>query len=225
MPVKKTKITLSDKELELVNNTDWILTKKIIIRKVYALFEEAAITMQSILYKSKNVLPETVTCLQPKITRGENYLNLPYVVLDYPGFFTKKNSFAIRTIFWWGNFFSIQLLTSGIFKEHVSDELNNRFLHLKEKEYYLCISEDRWQHHFDMTNYVPLSDLQENEYRKILDTKPFIQIGKKIPLDKWDTVPFFVEQSFAELIMLLGTSYPNDGTDLSPDIPITGSGL
>ncbi len=33
-----TKITLSDKELSLVQNSEWILTKQVIIQKVYDLF-------------------------------------------------------------------------------------------------------------------------------------------------------------------------------------------
>jgi hypothetical protein len=35
-----TKIALSEKELQLVCDTDWILTKHSIIQKVYALFGE-----------------------------------------------------------------------------------------------------------------------------------------------------------------------------------------
>ena len=49
----------------------------------------------------------------PKIAKGENYLQLPYVLLDYPRCFDKENIFAIRTMFWWGNFFSITLHLSG----------------------------------------------------------------------------------------------------------------
>ena len=36
------KVTLSPKELELVNNADWILTKNHIIAKVYNLFSALA---------------------------------------------------------------------------------------------------------------------------------------------------------------------------------------
>ena len=58
-------------------------------------------------------LPEAVIQSSPKITRGENYQLLPYVILDYPRCFQKEQVFAIRTMFWWGKGISITLHVSG----------------------------------------------------------------------------------------------------------------
>ena len=44
--IEKTKIALSSKELELVCNKEWILTKQIIIEKVYQLFGALASSME-----------------------------------------------------------------------------------------------------------------------------------------------------------------------------------
>ena len=38
-------------------------------------------------------------------------------MLDYPALFKKDEIFALRTMFWWGNFMSITLLLSGGYKE------------------------------------------------------------------------------------------------------------
>jgi hypothetical protein len=54
-----------------------------------------------------------IQCLNGKISRGENYQLLPYIILDYPSYFSRNNIFAVRTMFWWGNFFSITLHLSG----------------------------------------------------------------------------------------------------------------
>ena len=45
--MNKTKIQLSAEEMKLVLNGDWILTKNRVIEKVYALFGELALGMQS----------------------------------------------------------------------------------------------------------------------------------------------------------------------------------
>ena len=96
---KETKITLSSKELELICNSDWILTKHIIIDKVYQLFGKLAVSMQERVRQIASTLPREAAESNPKISRGENYRGLPYVMLDYPRHFTKESTLAMRTFF------------------------------------------------------------------------------------------------------------------------------
>src|SRR5260221_13450433 len=128
---QETKITLSPKERELVCNTDWILTKHAIIDKVYQLFGEQATFMQYYIEKEKAQLQKEISIIAPKISKGENYGKLPYVMLDYPRYFDKENTLAIRTMFWWGNFFSIHLQLSGKFKQNALADLQNNFEELQ----------------------------------------------------------------------------------------------
>ena len=144
----KTKITLSAKELELVSNKEWILTKRVIIEKVCQLFAMLASSMQQYTLTNASVLPDEVGAIDPKISKGENYLQLPYVMLDYPRYFTKADTLAIRTFFWWGNFFSIHLQLSGIYKEAVMPSLVDKFYELQKMGYSICIGKDPWNHHF-----------------------------------------------------------------------------
>ena len=102
----KAKITLSAKEAELIANSDWILTKNEIIQKVKFLLADLQLKQQHILNLHPGILPEEVTAIPAKISRGENYLGLPWLILDYPRLFGKEDQFAIRTMFWWGHFFS-----------------------------------------------------------------------------------------------------------------------
>ena len=81
------KLSLSADELELVCNKDWILTKKIVIDKVYFLMGEVSQKMQQCVDHNKSMLPAVVVESSPKISRGENYRGLPYVMLDYPRYF------------------------------------------------------------------------------------------------------------------------------------------
>ena len=127
MTNNKTKLTLSPKEQELVCNTEWILTKQTITEKIVLLFSELLISMQQITTAQKGNLPAMIFVTDPKISRGENYKGLPYIILDYPRYFSKENTLAIRTLFWWGNFFSINLQLSGKIKNDMLANLVLQF--------------------------------------------------------------------------------------------------
>src|ERR1043166_6396414 len=100
-----TKVQFSTDELALVEDPTWILTKNNIIIKVCDLFSEIAEKMKQVVETTK--LREEIIQRTSKISRGENFKGFPYVVLDYPRLFTEENVFAIRTLFWWANYFSV----------------------------------------------------------------------------------------------------------------------
>jgi hypothetical protein len=102
------KLSLSADELELVCNKDWILTKKMVVDKVYLLLGGLSQQMQDYIESNQLLLPAVVTQSSPKISKGENYLGLPYVMLDYPRYFKSNDTLAIRTFFLVGEFFQHQ---------------------------------------------------------------------------------------------------------------------
>ena len=108
-----TNVELSKNELELVTNSEFILTKNRIIEKVYNMFGALSETYKETLNEHTALLPTEVFASSPKIYKGENYLQLPYVMMDYPRIFLKDDVFAVRSFFWWGNYFSITLHLSG----------------------------------------------------------------------------------------------------------------
>src|ERR1700741_5135925 len=121
------KVTLSPNELELVNNAGWILTKNAIIGKVYTLFGQLSEGYREELEKHPLLSMEGVDMRSPKISKGEQYEGLPWVILDHPRYFTTTDTFAIRSFFWWGKFCSITLQLSGIFCEKYGSALQQYF--------------------------------------------------------------------------------------------------
>src|SRR4051812_8041543 len=103
------KVQLSPEELRLVQNTEWILTKREIIKKIYDLFGEVHNVMRKEISENPDLFPQNIIGRSGKISKGENYRGLPYLILDYPASFERDNAFALRTMFWWGNFFSVTL--------------------------------------------------------------------------------------------------------------------
>jgi len=199
-----TKIALSDKELELVCDTSWILTKHAVIQKVYTLFGEALQQMQSITAGNQLYLPAEWCAHSPKIAKGENYRLLPYVMLDYPRYFSKADTIAVRTFFWWGHFFSVSLQLSGVFKNQAEDTLLHHYEWLKSMGFSVCINDDPWEHDFGELNFVLVDQLTKEQFSGMLQRK-FVKIAKKLPVQEWNSAPGFIASVFAELVELLKT--------------------
>jgi hypothetical protein len=187
-------VKLSKEELALVTDADFILTKNRIIQKVYQLFGNLS---EEFRERSKQ-LPSSFLTISPKIAKGENYQGLPWVMLDYPRAFSKTDVFAIRCFFWWGKFFSITLQIQGSNKANYSDSIKSH-LAANPEEWWICIADDPWQHHFDRNNYCQYN-VELN-----LSTLPFIKLAKKIPLEQWDHSYDFFSVTFQEILQMLGT--------------------
>src|SRR5580765_673129 len=142
--MNEAKIQFSSEELILAANADLILTKNRIIGKIRDLFAALAKEMEITL--SQVSLPQEIKQTTAKISRGENYRGLPYIVLDYPRLFTKENVCAIRTLFWWANYFSITLHLKGKYKEMFLEKIKKNRSVVAESDFFINITANEWQH-------------------------------------------------------------------------------
>lgn len=195
------KLTLSTEELQLVTDTGFILTKQKIIHKANLLLGKQAAFAQQ--YLATCNLPEFIKQSSPKIAKGENYLQLPWLMLDYPRIFDKENVFAIRTLFWWGNFFSCTLHISGRYKKQFATTLAANIYKLPQQLFFIAIGKDEWQHHFEADNFAPLNTITNKNVEDIIREKPFIKIACRFTLQQWDEMPGLLQQSFITLLALL----------------------
>jgi len=200
-----TNVELSKNELELVCNSEFILTKNRIIAKAHNLFGLLSEAYKTTLNNYKDILPPEVFATSPKIYKGENYLSLPYVLMDYPRVFSKDDVFAIRSFLWWGNFFSITLHLSGRFLQAFKHNIGYALKEQHPEDYFVCINNEQWQHHFEKTNYAALN---ETGFESIFE-KPFFKLSKKLALKDWEKAPAFFETNYAGFLQLLApVNYP-----------------
>lgn len=197
--MNETKIRLSTKELELIRNADIILTKNAVMKKMQGLLEELQVEHQELL-SNTDLLPEEVKRCGPKISKGENYLGLPYLVLDQPRYFEIDNIFAIRTMFWWGRFFSITLQLSGRYKNAYQSGLINHYDALKNNDYYYCVSDDQWKHHLEEDNYRPLKNISREELTRSNGERSFLKLAKKIDLDNLENIQNILDGEYRKLL-------------------------
>ena len=191
-----TKVTLSNTEMNHVLNQSIFLTKNDVIQKVYLMFQQAHEFYQKEVQTIPQ-LPKELKATNGKISKGENYFQQPWVMLDAPNYFKGNDVFALRTFFWWGNFMSINFLVMGIWVDEVKCCL------LKEKnnyeEWFICINENPWQHHFEKDNMKKMNECSVEE----LENLTFIKLAKKIPLQEWDNIDIFLQESFVALKPLM----------------------
>jgi len=195
-----TKLTLSGKQLSLVKDTEWIFTKQLIIEKVYALFGNCIPEIRDKILTIGAVVPPEVISSVPKIYKGESYLQLPYVMLDYPRCFNGADIFAIRTMFWWGNFFSITLHLSGKYKSDLEQKLTVAKL---SGDFFIGINDDQWAHHFMESNYVAANNFTELQRTEVLLQKPFLKLALKFNLDDWNKMNVQLMEGYGKVAALL----------------------
>ena len=113
-----------------------------------------------------------------KISKGDNYQGLPYVVLDYPAVFSRDQVFAYRSMFLWADCFAFTWHFSGDGLNTVREKLVAGADQLFDASVFICINSDPWQHHYEEDNYV----LFTSDLLPILENHTFIKISGKIPL-------------------------------------------
>jgi hypothetical protein len=189
---------LTPDEASLVENSSWLLIKHRIIGKVYGVFGALSETYSGILEEYAEFIPKEVTVVSPKIYKGEQYRQLPYVMLDQPRFFQHDDTFAIRTFFWWGNNFSIHLLLGGKYKVMYEERLQSHIKDSSMDNWYIGVSQDPWQHHFEQDNYLSIHDLKNKN--GTVQNGNYLKLGRWHPVSDWKGAFAFLVTSYKQLL-------------------------
>lgn len=197
------KIRLSQKEIELINNADWILTKNAILKKVDHFLSALQVKQKEWLDTKDCDLPSELLQSSPKISKGEYYNGLPYRILDFPKVFNQSEIFAIRTMFWWGHFFSVTIHLAGTYKAQYEHTIIGSYSFLKTAGFYCCINKDQWEHHFGEANFKVIENLSEKEFEKTVRGSTFCKISYKAPLQRFDAVEKHLLTAFKKIIEML----------------------
>ena len=201
---EQTKIQLSTFEMELLSNSEWILTKNLVVKKAQRLLEKVQEKILEHVKESSVSLPQEVIIISPKISKGENYNGLPWLILDYPRYFKKEKVFAIRTMFWWGNFFSTTLHLSGEYKERYSSGIVQSYEDLCKNEFFTCIHDEQWHHHFEKENYLPVKNFTAIDFADQINTRSFIKLSCQLSFLQWNDAPDLLSESFIRITNWLG---------------------
>lgn len=194
------KITLSALEAMLVNNTEWILTKHTVMQKAGGLLAaQVPVINKAFIEQLPGTLAALAAC-KPRVFKGERYRDLPYVILDYPAIFSKTAVFALRTMFWWGNFISVTLHLSGEYKSLCTAALQEN-LKNTPLPFFISTGKEEWEHHFGEDNYCRLSEAGERD-KKIVQPS-FLKIALQYDLHRWDEMNELLPVAYSNLAGIL----------------------
>jgi hypothetical protein len=196
------KIQLSAEEMQLVGNSAWILTKHRVIEKVYLLFGALSEQMQQGLEEKKWQLPAVLLQPAPKISKGEQYEALPYVVLDYPRVFSRENVFAVRSFFWWGHYFSITLHLKGSFRQQYWPALVAAIAQKKLEGFYLSNTGNEFSFNLNSRHYMPVKAGITG-----MDSSGagpgFVKLSYRVSFEHWDRAAEKLMAAFGQLMDII----------------------
>lgn len=191
----------SGQELNYLHDTHFLLTKRTITQQLEKLLAE---TQQELSVK----LQEQQYLLLPgiqktgKISRGENYKGLPYLILDYPRLLSKEDVFAFRTMFWWGHFFSCTLHLQGKSMDLYRSALIDTLYRKKHPDLYICVHTSPWEYHYEPDNYQLVDNLSADKLNKLLQNN-FCKISRKASLDHYPRLREFTLNCLQEFLTFL----------------------
>ncbi len=151
---------------------------------MYGMLEETRSALEGELLQQWETVVKFHKPGKGKISKGDNYQQLPYLVLDYPAIFNQKEGvLAIRTMFWWGNGFSMTLHVNGELLQRYRDALMNNLEKMRLLDGYFGINEDQWQHHYEESNYCETKDLNREMLEKCFN-KGFLKLSLRLPVEE-----------------------------------------
>lgn len=204
--IENAKIQFSAEELELLKNTEWILTKNRIIEKIASGLAQLASGMQDEI-KDFYPLVNKHIANGYKVSRGEKYEGLPYLMLDYPRIFGKEDVLAIRVLFWWGNYFSITLHTKGRFAQNLYRVIE------REPDVtglLMSVSGDEWNHNLSEGDYSNYDRFKLKEWMRTTSGKGFIKLSKRVELGSWEQAGREIHQEYHQFLQMIETSCRDD---------------
>ncbi len=197
-------VHITDKELDYLEDLDFLLTRHQIYQKVNSLLLLTKAELKRFIVSQAISFPDGIKFRGAKIAKGENYRLLPYFILDYPRQFHKNSIFALRTMFWWGHYFSATLHLSGEALHHFRPSLMEHADALYGKNIYLYINtENPWHHHLEDENYTALEEFSTAELRNKIRELPYIKLTATLALKEWEQLPAFTLSFFKQMLMVL----------------------
>ncbi|MGM0581804.1 MAG: hypothetical protein ACQETL_14045 [Bacteroidota bacterium] len=183
-------------ELDLASDPTILLIKYRMMEKVWDFLEEMQVDIRKELDPFNGKLPKELNLAHGKISKGENYKRLPYMMLDFPAFFTKNDILAFRTMFYWGNFISSTFHLQGRFVQKYGMVLIENFMNFKG--IYFCVNNSPWEYDYKSNNYVPLNEVSSEEIEDHLQNTDFIKLSIKFPVEemperKQDLITFLLD--------------------------------
>ncbi|MCS7029278.1 MAG: hypothetical protein NZ519_11000 [Bacteroidia bacterium] len=174
---------LSTYDLCIVHDKAFFMAKHAIMEKWERFLSYHAEKISQWLSKPACKLPDEVKSSTPKISKGENYQGLPYMVLDYPRLFTKQDTCAFRNILLWNR----GLYSTWFFEGRYIPMAVSLFSFPSNCELFLHQSVDKWTHELLSEDILLQQTTALDNIQKAAAKLNYLKISSFLPFEKWNT--------------------------------------
>jgi hypothetical protein len=176
---------IGTEEEALLLNDNLFLVKQELTRQLSELLGDCSNAIRKDLEINPGRVPAEALQSTPKISKGENYLGRPWMILDYPRVFSKEDMFAFRTLCWWGQGFSMTLLLKGRYLDQLLGSLIVNAPILSNGGFRVGVAGDPFIHDFTQENIRSLEQFPEpgKAIGGLAAEHGFIKLVKLLPLE------------------------------------------
>lgn len=196
-------IQFDQNELELMSDVEIIRTKRKISAKISDLLAQTASQIDSILVANPRLM-DTANWQKAKISKGENYKGLAYLVLDHPKCFHNEDILSFRTMFIWGRKFQNVLHIHGKWLEQLPDRATYLESKLRSEEIGFSVSEDPWNYDIEKATIISSKKVTKSLLYDQIRKRKFVKLVRTLNLRDWKELPGFSCDS----LKLFSTFFP-----------------
>ena len=182
--VRSSRNNITKEELEAMKNRDFLLIKHSVIEKMSHRLGQLGNTLGQSEVFNKQEVHHIFYHKQAKLSKGEQLEHMPYLVLDYPQISSLQSLCSIRVVFWWGHYFTCQLLLAGDLKIVFQESLLKSFKELQGSPLHLCYCNSLWEHKLDEYTHHRIGELELSTFKNIIEEKDFVKLGFRIELEE-----------------------------------------
>lgn len=171
--MRKSTNKLTKHELDFASSIEYPLLKHEVMLKISALMAQTGQQLSQTFHEN-----QLIDLAQYKITKGERYKQMPYIVLDFPQIKGPDFNIVLRTMFWWGHYFTCSLIVKTSLLDLEKTVKNIK----KLKKTRILTGSNLWEQELEMDDYSKIPDLNKKQMMKLLESSNYMKLSCKINL-------------------------------------------
>lgn len=171
-------IAFAPEELSVIQDTRFFHIKSAVTPKVQQILHRLRESYLEELSPDRLLLPDGTDIQKGQFVKGEYLLDFPYLYLDFPKLFTKKEKFAFRTLFWWGHYWVFSWILEGRFIDTYKKNIIAAYDRLSGQGLFLLLTDTPWEWRREEEFVLELRRDNHEEVAKVLETRSFLKIHR-----------------------------------------------
>ncbi|WP_339788901.1 hypothetical protein [uncultured Imperialibacter sp.] len=193
----------STEEIDLMGDSELLLTKRKVISKMADRFSFVEGKFKQLMQSETGLhLPPDTLVKAGKVSRGENYKGLPYIVLDYPRLMTRHDVLNIRLLFWWGHYFTLSLHMAGGFWQERKPNILKNIGALTFEKIRFQVDGSPWENDIFSGNFHDLNPSDSVQTLSI-EKSTFLRLSYYLPLHEIPNLDEFATKGFKKFMSIL----------------------